>query len=369
MSLRQKSARSWELRVYVPDPVTGRSVQRSFTIRAASERDARKQAAIIQAEVLERKRVVSDAGKATMTAFAGMFLKSIQVSRLKPKTQQSYEFHLTHYVLPRIGHVRLDQITTEMLDRLYGELLAEGLSARTVELTHAIIRRALGVAVKWKAIPYNPAADASPPRPQRKPKPSWTPDQLRTFLDATEDHPMGLVWRIGGLHGLRRGEVLGLAWRDVDWERGTVSISRQYLTVGGASVLDDSTKTTGSARIVHLDARTLELLREKHDSEARYTSGLIFDQGDGKPWHPDSVSKAFIREVRRLGLPYMPLHGLRHTSATLALRSGIPLKVVSERLGHSSVAITGDIYQDVHDEVHAAAAERMADLLNGRDIA
>jgi len=179
------------------------------------------------------------------------------------------------------------------------------------------------------------------------------------------------MWAFFVSTGMRRGEVLGLLWRNVDLERRTASVVNARVTVRSDVVVSEP-KTARSRRRVALDAQTVNLLREwrRKQLEERLLcgegwrdSGLVFTHQDGSPLHPDTVSGWFERVVASSGLPRIRLHDLRHTWATLALQQGVPLKVVSERLGHSSIAITADTYQHVTEGMDREAAEQVAKVL------
>ncbi len=171
--------------------------------------------------------------------------------------------------------------------------------------------------------------------------------------------------------GLRRGEAVGLRWQDADLARGVVRITQQVIQLGWATEVGDP-KTDSGARAVTLDGRSVAVLRSWRVTQAgeRSTwgsawqdSGLMFTREDGSQLHPDTVTTVFEQLHRKAGLPPIRLHDLRHTAASLALAAGVPLKVVSEQLGHSSLAITADTYTSVLPAVAHAAAEAVADVI------
>jgi integrase len=203
---------------------------------------------------------------------------------------------------------------------------------------------------------------------------TWTAAELRRFLAHVEGERLYGAWVVAATTGMRRGEVLALRWRDVDLTLGRLSISQQVTTLGNRPVVS-SPKTAKSRRLVALDPATVEALRGHRvaQAEERLLMGpgyrdedLVFAWPDGRPIHPDVFSQWFDRHLQAAGLPRIRLHDLRHTHATLALAAGIHPKVVSERLGHSTISITPDTYSHVSPGLQEEAAVRVADLVFGQ---
>lgn len=297
--------------------------------------------------------------------------------RVKPSTLDSYRRNLDLHVLPTMGQRQLRRLTPVMLNQLYAELLTtgnrktgEGLSAKTVSYVHTIIHKALADAVDLGLVNANIADRAKPPRPkarESKEIKSWTADELRTFLDLVEGHRLEAAWHVAAFTGMRRAEILGLRWRDLDLDSGRLSVRHTLVSVGYEIV--KSTPKTHQARTIDLDAGTVERLRNHHGRqlEDRQEWGtdyeendLVFCRENGSPLHPHTFSQAFERIVARSGLPKIPLHGLRHTHATVGLAIGVPAKVVTERLGHENVAFTLKQYAHVLPGMQADAARRIA---------
>ena len=249
-----------------------------------------------------------------------------------------------------------------------------GLDRRTVNYIHTILHRAFKDAVRWGRLARNPADAADPPKAGQKADGihAWDAASLRQFLDSTRtsDDRFHALWVLLATSGMRRGEALGLRWSDLDLEKGrlrvvqTVSQVRSEISFG-------EPKTAKGRRSIALDGATIAVLREhrKRMLEERLlvgpdfkNRGLVFHQPDGEWLHPDAVSDMFLRRALSSGLPRITLHGLRHTWATLALEKGIHPRVVQERLGHSTIAITLGIYSHVSPTLHDEAAALVADL-------
>ncbi|MDX1468940.1 MAG: site-specific integrase [Acidimicrobiia bacterium] len=302
-------------------------------------------------------------------------------TRVKPTTYDSYERNLRLHVLPSLGSLRLRQVTPSTLNRLYSDLLANGhktreggLSAKTVRYIHTIVHRALADAVDTGLLAANVASRAKPPRVQSA-APAvirfWEPHELRQFLDSVRGHRLEAAWHLAAMTGMRRGEVLGLRWKDVDLDAATLSVTHAIVSV--AYEMITSTPKSHRARVVNLDPATVEQLRghrarqmdERDEWGSEYRDqGLVFCKEDGTPIHPHTFSQAFERLVARSDLPTVRLHDLRHTHATIALKAGVPVKVISERLGHESPAFTMKQYAHAMPGMQAEAATRIAEVVD-----
>jgi integrase len=237
---------------------------------------------------------------------------------------------------------------------------------------HATLHRALKDAVRWQRLSVNPVDAADPPRGQSKQResPAWNAEQLAGFLLYVKDDRLFAFWRLLSMTGCRRGEALGLTWDDLDVEAATMTIRRALVPLG-ATVIVSEPKTARGRRRIALDPLTIETLKahaaHQADEQTRCDSwsetGYIFTTEEGQPLDPHRTSKAFERHLRAAALPRIPLHGLRHTYATLALSSGVNPRIVSGRLGHSTVALTLDIYSHVLPQADQEAADRIAALI------
>ena len=199
----------------------------------------------------------------------------------------------------------------------------------------------------------------------------WTAQQTGRFLDAASSDRLYPLFHLIAFRGLRRGEAVGLRWVDLDLEQAELRITQQIVQLGWKTEIGPP-KTERGERTVSLDSRTVAVLRHWRDYQVRdrqrwgdawVESGLVFTREDGSPLHPDLATDAFARIAKHTGLPPIRLHDLRHTAASLALQAGVPMKVVSEQLGHSSLAITADTYTSVLPAVARAAAEAVAGLV------
>lgn len=304
-------------------------------------------------------------------------------STIRSTTYASYTTHVKKHIVPTLGQVKLQKLTPVMINGLYAQLLKDGkvcgsggLSANSVRRVHATLHRALGDAVRWDRLSRNPCDAADPPRlgvDWEEKTQAWTNLELRKFLETAKQERLYPLWLTLAMTGLRRGEALALRWTDVDLERARLSVRRSLVPINGTVEVHEP-KTNRGRRLVALDPFTVSVLKvwncrqkEEHlESGPAWTdSGLVFTRPDGDLIHPERVSKAFRAIVKKTGLTQIHLHDLRHTHATLALAAGVHPKVVSDRLGHATVAITLDIYSHAIPALSEEAAATVAALVMG----
>jgi integrase len=248
---------------------------------------------------------------------------------------------------------------------------AGGLSEQTILHIHKVLSAALQQAVRWRLISYNPATDVKPPRPARVEMLTFDVMEMKRLLSEAEGTRLFALTMVGLTTGLRRGELLGLSWRDLDFERGRLTVNRTLEETGGGLVLK-APKTRQSVRRVPLPQVALEALRrhELQQKEERLAAGsdysddgLVFPDPLGRLQKPRNFTKAFGELVKRSGVRHITVHGLRHTHITELLRAGVHPKVVSERAGHSSVAFTLQRYAHALPDMQQDAADQTQKLV------
>lgn len=312
-------------------------------------------------------------------------------NQVRETTLNGYARHVRTYLEPQLGGIRLDRLTGADLAAFYGRIRQEGvkgkpLSENTVARIHATVSRSLGDAVESRLRASNPARDL--PRNAR-PKQGrsggvtlryWTADQLGDFLGHVRNQEARFypLARLAAYTGMRRGEVVGLRWQDVDLEAGHLAVRHTITSVddpngGGMKVIYGEPKS-GKGRRVDLDQETVAVLKAWRFQQGKDrdgmggawpTHGLVFTKEDGSLFHPDTASTVHDRLVKAAGLPRITFHGLRHTHATILLANGVPVKVVSERLGHATVQITLDTYGHVIPGLQGQAVDVFSKALGG----
>ncbi|MBC3763737.1 tyrosine-type recombinase/integrase [Quadrisphaera oryzae] len=347
---------------------TGRRRQTTkagFPTRAAASKALRELTKTLASDVQITETTVSD------------YLATWLLSKhsLRPTTRAMYEDLARLYITPHIGGVQLVELRAHHLDRMYVAISigvrGKALSPATIRRIHAVLRSALNSAVRRRLLPYNPAdhIELAPENPKR-PKP-WTAEECLHFLAAIREDRLYPLYRLYLFTGLRRGEGLGLRWEDVDLDEKALWVSEQITEVSGKATVG-SPKTRRSVRRVALDETTVQMLREHHEAQLAEREawrlpaaphGRVFTREDGTSYRPEYVTKHFGALIRSTGMRQVRLHDLRHTSASLALKAGVPMKVVSDRLGHSTIAVTANLYTHVYDDVAHDGADRIAALL------
>lgn len=364
------------------DPGTGRKRRRwvaAGTRRADAER--------LLADLIRRKYdgepVPTE--KLTLAEYLTERWLPVQKTRLRASTYDSYRRNVELHVIPALGRRPLDKLTVEDVDLFYADLLTtgrkkrpgergepKGLSPKTVHNIHGMLNKALGDAARKGSVARNVVALADAPSisaRKRAEVKAWEVDQLVRFLDAIASHRMAPAFSFAANTGMRRGEVLGVRWRDLDLEAGRVSVRQALVSVAYEMSISD-VKTGTGRRTIDIDGDVVQVLRdwykvrtEERDGIEPTPDDLVFVKPDGTSMHPDIFSQLFDRTVAKLDLRTISLHDLRHTHATLLLKSGVHVKVVSERLGHANVAFTMNVYQHVLPGMQAEAADTFALLI------
>ena len=309
------------------------------------------------------------------------------LGNLRPTTVGFYSQLVQAHVLPRLGAVRLRSLDPPTLNRFYGELIRNGrrvrpgqppagLSATTVHSVHVTIGKALGDAVRWGLLARNVATLADPPGPARTERVIWGAEDVVTFLATTRDSRLYPAWLLAVTTGLRRGEIAGLRWSEVDLDNARLTVSGARVSVR-YKVVDSGPKTSRSRRTIAIAPVVVEALRAQRERQrqeqqawgpAWAATGLVFTREDGSAYHPEYLTFAFQSAAKKAGLPSIAFHALRHGHATEGLRAGVDLVTMSRRLGHSSIQVTGDIYAHVVDELDRKAAELTARLAGGPGV-
>ena len=302
----------------------------------------------------------------TLSMYLDHWLNICARPRLRIKSFRDYSTLLARYVRPRLGSRLLGELSSGEIQALYGELLNRKLSGRTICYTHSVLFSALRQAVRWKLLLENPAQDVHLPRQARRRLIVLDVEQSRQFIAAISGHEYEALFALAITTGMRPSEYLALTWSDFDLEHGAVSISKT-LEWRGREWLFEDTKRERSRRVVKLQnwvTALLGRLKEKAKLADVRLGDLVFKSPNGGPIRePKLVRRHFKPLLEHAGLPNIRLYDLRHTAATLGLAAGVSPKVVSEQLGHASVAFTLEIYSHVLPHMQDEAALKVESLL------
>ncbi len=376
----QKKGKNYYAVVYDGiDPGTGRK-RRRWVPAGPRRGDAERLLADLIRRKYEGEPVPTE--KLTVAEYLTERWLPIQKSRLRTSTYDSYRRNIDLHVVPALGRRPLAKITPDDLDLFYATLLTEGrrqaggtsrgLATKTVRNIHLMLSKAFSDAARKGMVVRNVVALADAPSAsgsRRGEVKAWDAQQLAMFLDAVRSHRLHPAFHLAAHTGMRRGEVLGLRWCDLDLDAGRLSV-RQALVDVAYEVHISDVKTDTGRRTIDIDPSTVDVLRawrieraeERGGKEPRGES-LVFTKPDGSWIHPQSFSQILDRKVAKLSVPTISLHDLRHTHATLLLKAGVHVKVVSERRGHANVVFTMNVYQHVLPGMQAEAAVTFAALL------
>ena len=366
MSIYRKNQR-WYVQVDVPAGPNGKRRRRSV-----GGFRTKREAKAAEAEALRRIRdgVLVEPSRLTVGAYLTELWLPSMASQVRATTLGGYRHNVRAYIVPRLGDIPLQRLSTARVGAFYGELVASGgqkgrpLSPKTVRYVHTTLRRALRDAVADGLVVRNVAAQARPPRARLVEMHTWTAAEVGAFLASVREDRLYAAWLLLATLGLRRGELLGLRWPDVDLTSGRIAIRNTLVMVDGKPAMAEP-KTAKGRRSLTLAPQVLEAVRvhrahqaaERLSWGADYTdSGLVVTTEDGRPMHPESLSSLFVRQAKRAGLSPIRLHDLRHSVASILLAKGVHPKVVSEQLGHATIALTLDTYSHVIPSLQQEAA-------------
>ncbi len=285
----------------------------------------------------------------------------------KPSTQATNRAHADRYLMPFLGQLKLSELDHGHVADLVADLDGSGLAPATTRRIIATLQTAMSQAVRFGHRTTNPVRGVRLPQIAGSSHTVWTADQSAAFLAACSLDGLGVLFRLALVTGMRRGELLGLSWADVDLNSNELLVRSTRVAVGGR-VLVGTPKSRFGVRRVYLDAQTCSALvtwRRQQGCQIGSVEDLVFTHTDGTTFLPWWVSRRFDRMISDLDLPRIRFHDLRHTSATLGLIAGESLKEISVRLGHADIRITANVYSEILPETAHASVARRAQLMSG----
>ncbi len=366
----RKRGNSWTIVVELGrDPVTGKRKQQWQSIKG-TKKDAERELRVLLTS-LETGTYVKPT-KSTLGEYLERWLRDYVQTNVRPKTAEGYMSKIRCHILPEIGQVPLADLQPSHLQTLYRTKLESGrvngdggLGPSTVNQLHRILSAALRHAVKWGLVGRNVAEAVDPPRAPRNEPHILDSKDVHTLLAASKETPYYQVFHLAIYTGLRRSELLGLRWRDIDLDMATLSVVQTRMQLSGGKSFFQEPKTSRSRRQVALPPSTVLVLREYREQQEVQAllvgweitpDSSVFRYDDGSPILPDTITHVFHKTSSKVGLHGVRFHDLRHTHASLMLKQGTHPKIVSERMGHSTVSITLDVYSHVTPGIQQAAA-------------
>jgi integrase len=369
----EKSRKLWRGVVTIGYDADGKQLRR--TVSAKTKRD-------VLAKMRELQNAVDgglDLAPSTLTVgkFLQRWLDDVIPGTIAPSTEQGYRLIVRLYIAPHIGQVRLRTLQARHVTRMLHDLETAGLSPNTRRIVRSTLRRALRWAEAEGMVPRNDAPIASGHKEPRRQGTPLTPEQARQLLAHVAGDRMEAAFTVALALGLRRGELLALAWDDADLDAARILVHRN-LTRGTEGLVLGDTKTAGSRRTLHLPAPVVDSLRahRKRQAEERLAIGpdwperplgadLVFRSPLGTPFDPANFYHLVQTATVGAGIGKWTPHQLRHSAASLLIAQDVPLKLVSEVLGHSSIRMTADVYGHLYDDAGAVAADAMTAALWG----
>jgi integrase len=360
----------WEGQIVVREPD---GTRRRRKVTGATEN-------IVKARMRELK-VDADRGlvardkNITLATFLRSWIEHTLPRSVAPSTLALYSHIVEAYIIPTIGRRRLSSLSPSDVDDMIRQLSARGLSPNTQRSARSVLRKSLRFAIREKLATSNAATESDPVRVPQRAGRTLTVDEARQFLDFVDDDRLAAAWITGLMVGLRLGELLALEWSDLqlDTAPATLTVRTSLKRLAGVGLVRTETKTLTSMRTVHLPDQTIAALRlhRTRQLEERLAAGevweplplgadLVFRTEYGTAIDPANLRHRCYKLTEESGIGRRSPHELRHSAASLMLAFGVPLKVVSETLGHSSIRVTADVYGHLVDEQRSQAAEAMS---------
>lgn len=357
-----------------PHPITGK--RRQVTRRADGKKEAYQKVldAIEEIKRQDSGEINADLEGITLKQLFDKWFELVMKRKLKDTTFKEYTGRANTRIIPALGDYKVKQLNTIILQKYINSLSDEGLSPRYVEYISTILFGALEQARKWKIIPVNPMIDVEKPRPRRVEFKTWTVEEMDKFLDYTKlsNYRLYHIVNTALKTGCRRGELLSLKWSDLDEENGYLRVERS-LVYDKDGYRFSTPKTQASTRDIKIGESLVKELKEwkAHQNKLKMAlrksyndEGLIFTTQTGKPIYPRGMLAEFNKATREAEVPQIRFHDLRHTHATMCLEAGMSLKEVQERLGHSSIKTTGDVYAHVTKNMKEKSIKKLEAYIN-----
>ena len=370
-SIRKKPSGRWEGRYTQGiDPVTGRAIQKSVSAKTQAECKEKLAKAIRE----NRGVPLNHTGDYTAAEWCRLWFETYSKPNIRYNTAKGYEGIIEHHIIPAIGTIKLKQLSSIHIQRMYNDLKENGrmqrgskqndkpLSNTFVRRVHAVLQAALKQAVKERLIPYNPCEKCRIPPKDKKEMTILPPEKIGRYLQEAEKYGVLPMFYLELSSGLRRGELLALLWTDLDVENMTISVSKQVNRINGELVVSQP-KTPNSIRKLAIPQRAVELLVEEH-AKHPHSPYLFVSPKTGTMFDPDSFRHTHEKILKAIGAEHIRFHDLRHTFATLSLKYGVDVKTLSGALGHYDAGFTLSTYTHATEGMKRDAADTIGSVIS-----
>lgn len=342
----------------------GNRIREYITVKG-SKKEAQR---ILTEKIAEfNKGVFIELSKITVAEHLEHWVKTYVKPNLSPATTKGYEVNINNHIIPYIGKVPLQKLNPLQVQRMFEQLQAKKLAPRTIKYIHSTLREALQHAFKMELIPRNPSDYVTLPKNVKFRSNAYNEDESIQMLEAAKDTIMEAPLHLAVGLGLRRGELLALRWEDINFDTNNISIVQNLVYVDGQYFFRQP-KSESGRRTIEMPSSLSAILKKHRKKQLEYKllygteykdADLVCCKPEGSPYNPGSYSHKFNSFLKSKGLRHIRLHDLRHTNASLMLQYNVPAKVASQRLGHSSIGITLDLYSHVMGDLQTQAAQKL----------
>lgn len=296
---------------------------------------------------------------------------------LKASTYSSYEQCVTTHIIPNLGNTKLEELTARKVEMVLRSLQKgsedrTALSAKTVKNVAGVLNRAVRDAVRWGHIAINPIADVKKPSGKSPEMEAWQTEELAQFIETSSSDRFAALWQLAATTGMRRGELLGLQWQDINFEVKTINIRRARVRAGNATITE-TPKTEAGRRTIHLDEQTINALRQHKARQAQDrlsmgghwadSDGHVFTEADGSLPNPNTMTRRFLALCKKAGIRRIRFHDIRHSYVVASRAAGVDIKTISQRIGHADTNVTLSVYAHVFSTDDLAAATDTASFI------
>lgn len=370
-NIRKRSDGRWEGRYTAGyDPQTGKRIIKNVLGKTQAEVKAKLAKALEDSKELDIVRT----DEYTVAEWLRLWYELYAEPNVRPTTAASYRRNIELHVIPHIGDIKLNRLTSRELQKFYKDLLENGrlresqkeknpgLSNSTVRGIHMMLHNALDRAVRERLILRNPTEDCIIPKLEKKEMKILRPEDIKAYLAAAERRGVLPMFYLELVSGVRKGELVALLWDDLDIERRTISVSKQALSRPGGEIVVNRPKTENSIRAISIQQEAVDLLVEEHQKHPD-NPYMFPSPKTGGMYYPDSVVNLHKKLLQDAGLGHIRFHDLRHTFATMALQNGVDVKTVSAMLGHYDAGFTLRTYTHATRQMQEQAAEKMGSFM------